>query len=62
MPFLFLKLKNHALFCLYKQNLIKFLLMKGKSLDIQQNQLEKLKQLFPEAITEGKVDWEKLQA
>jgi len=36
--------------------------MKGKSLDIQQNQLEKLKQLFPEAITEGKVDWEKLQA
>ncbi|MDP2422895.1 MAG: DNA methyltransferase [Bacteroidales bacterium] len=24
--------------------------------------MEKLKQLFPEAITEGKVDWEKLQA
>jgi adenine-specific DNA-methyltransferase len=36
--------------------------MNGKSLDILQNQLEKLKQLFPEAVTEGKVDWEKLQA
>lgn len=43
--------------------------MTGESLDnlsrsfgIQQDQLEKLKQLFPEAITEGKVDWEKLQA
>ena len=36
--------------------------MTGKSLDIQQDQLEKLKQLFPEAITEGKIDWEKLQA
>ncbi|HLG35052.1 MAG TPA: site-specific DNA-methyltransferase [Bacteroidia bacterium] len=34
----------------------------GKSLDILQDQLEKLKQLFPEAITEGKIDWEKLQA
>ncbi len=36
--------------------------MNGKSLDILQDQLEKLKQLFPEAITEGKIDWEKLQA
>jgi len=36
--------------------------MDGKSLDIQQDQLEKLKQLFPEIITEGKIDWEKLQA
>ena len=43
--------------------------MNGKSLDILQNQLEKLKtcltavrQLFPETITEGKIDWEKLQA
>ena len=36
--------------------------MNGKSLDIRQNQLEKLKQLFPEAIIEGKIDWEKLQA
>lgn len=36
--------------------------MTGNSLDIKQNQLEKLKHLFPEAITEGKIDWEKLQA
>jgi len=36
--------------------------MEGESLNIIQDQLEKLKQLFPEAITEGKVDWEKLQA
>ncbi|MDP2209335.1 MAG: site-specific DNA-methyltransferase, partial [Bacteroidota bacterium] len=36
--------------------------MTGNSLDIVQNQLEKLRQLFPEAITEGKIDWEKLQA
>ena len=37
-------------------------IMEGESLNIIQDQLEKLKQLFPEAITEGKVDWEKLQA
>jgi len=36
--------------------------MNGKSLDTLQNQLEKLKQLFPETISEGKIDWEKLQA
>lgn len=36
--------------------------MTGESLNIVQDQLEKLKQLFPEAITEGKIDWEKLQA
>ena len=36
--------------------------MTGNSLDIKHNHLEKLKQLFPEAITEGTVDWEKLQA
>ncbi|NCO56443.1 MAG: hypothetical protein GW876_13740, partial [Bacteroidetes bacterium] len=36
--------------------------MTGESLDIQQDQLEKLKHLFPEAIAEGKIDWEKLQA
>jgi len=36
--------------------------MDGKSLDIQQTQLDKLKELFPEAISEGKVDWEKLKA
>ena len=36
--------------------------MTGESLSIIQDQLEKLKQLFPETITEGKIDWEKLQA
>ncbi len=36
--------------------------MDGKSLNIPQTQLEKLKELFPEAISEGKVDWEKLKA
>jgi adenine-specific DNA-methyltransferase len=36
--------------------------MTGESLNIIQDQLEKLKQLFPETITEGKIDWEKLQA
>lgn len=36
--------------------------MTGESVDIQQDQLKKLKLLFPEAISEGKIDWEKLQA
>ena len=36
--------------------------MDGKSLDIPQTQLEKLAALFPEAISEGKIDWEKLKA
>jgi adenine-specific DNA-methyltransferase len=36
--------------------------MTGESLNIAKDQLEKLKQLFPETITEGKIDWEKLQA
>ncbi|GBE01984.1 hypothetical protein BMS3Bbin06_01895 [bacterium BMS3Bbin06] len=36
--------------------------MDGKSLDIKQDKLEKLKELFPEVFTEGKVDWEKLKA
>lgn len=36
--------------------------MDGTSLDIQQTQLEKLKELFPEVISEGKVDWERLKA
>ena len=36
--------------------------MTGESLTIIQDQLEKLKQLFPETVTEGKIDWEKLQA
>lgn len=36
--------------------------MNGESLDIKNDQLEKLKEFFPEVITEGKVDWEKLKA
>ena len=36
--------------------------MDGKSLDILTERLNKLKELLPEAITEGKIDWEKLQA
>lgn len=30
--------------------------------DIQSSQLDKLQQLFPEVVTEGKIDWQKLQA
>jgi adenine-specific DNA-methyltransferase len=37
-------------------------IMTGESSNILKEQLEKLKQLFPEAYTEGKIDWEKLQA
>lgn len=36
--------------------------MEGESLNITNDQIEKLKQLFPETVTEGKIDWEKLQA
>ena len=36
--------------------------MNGKSLNITEEKLEKLKQLIPEAFTEGKIDWEKLKA
>jgi len=36
--------------------------MTGESLNIIQDQLEKLRQLFPETVIEGKIDWEKLQA
>lgn len=35
--------------------------MDGKSLDIEQTQLEKLKVAFPEAVTEGRIDWEKMR-
>ena len=35
--------------------------MDGKSKDIKKEQIEKIKQLFPEAVSEGKVDWEKLK-
>ena len=36
--------------------------MDGKSLDIKQEKIERLKEVMPEAFTEGKVDWEKLKA
>ncbi len=34
--------------------------MDGKSIDITQDKLGKLKELFPEVFTEDRVDWEKL--
>jgi len=37
-------------------------IMDGKSLDITQERLNKLKEILPDAFTEGKIDWEKLQA
>ena len=36
--------------------------MSGYNDDIHQRQIDKLAQLFPEVVTEGKVDWQKLQA
>lgn len=36
--------------------------MDGKSFDITQERLNKLKEILPDAFTEGKIDWEKLQA
>jgi adenine-specific DNA-methyltransferase len=36
--------------------------MEGESINIIDDQIEKLKQVFPEAVTERKIDWEKLQA
>ena len=36
--------------------------MDGKSLDVKQEKIERLKEVMPEAFTEGKVDWEKLKA
>jgi len=36
--------------------------MDGKSLDITQERINKLKEILPDAFTEGKIDWEKLQA
>jgi len=36
--------------------------MDGKSLNTVKSKIEELKAIFPEAVTEGKVDWEKLQA
>ena len=36
--------------------------MNGYNDNIHQQQIDKLQQLFPEAVTEGKIDWQKLQA
>jgi len=36
--------------------------MNGESLNIKDNNLEKLKQLFPEFFSENQLDWEKLKA
>jgi len=36
--------------------------MDGYSVNIKQEQIERLKEIFPEVVTEGKVDWEKLKA
>ena len=36
--------------------------MNGYNYNINQQQIDKLAQLFPEVVTEGKIDWQKLQA
>jgi len=36
--------------------------MNGKSLNITEEKLQKLKEIFPEAFTENKIDWEKLKS
>ncbi len=36
--------------------------MDGRSLNITEEKLEKLKEIIPEAFTENKIDWEKLKA
>ena len=36
--------------------------MNGESLNIEQDNLAKLKEQFPNLFTEGKLDWEKLKA
>ena len=36
--------------------------MNGYNDNIYQQQIDKLRQLFPEVVTEGKIDWQKLQA
>lgn len=35
--------------------------MDGKSLDVVDEKINKLKEILPESFTEGKIDWEKLQ-
>ena len=37
-------------------------MMNGYNDNIHQQQIDKLQQLFPEVVTEGKIDWQKLQA
>lgn len=37
-------------------------MMNGYNDDIHQRQIDKLAQLFPEAVAEGKIDWQRLQA
>jgi len=34
----------------------------GKSIDIKQERLQRLKELFPDVFAEGQIDWEKLKA
>ena len=36
--------------------------MNGKTLDICEDKIEKLKSIIPEAFTEKRIDWEKLKA
>jgi len=36
--------------------------MNGNSLDIRQNNLERLRQVFPELFTDNELDWEKAKA
>jgi adenine-specific DNA-methyltransferase len=36
--------------------------MDGNSLNIVQEQINKLKELFPEIVSEDKIDWERLRA
>ena len=36
--------------------------MNGYNDNIHQQQIDKLRQLFPEVVTEGKIDWQKLQS
>ena len=36
--------------------------MDGYNDNLNQQQIDKLQQLFPEVVTEGKIDWQKLQA
>ncbi|MCX5804789.1 MAG: hypothetical protein NT010_01800 [Proteobacteria bacterium] len=36
--------------------------MDGKSLNITEEKINRLREIIPEAFTENKIDWEKLQA